>query len=100
MKTILAAIAIAVSMAGCAVDDRTQRIGSGAVIGGVAGNVLGGGAAGTVGGAVLGGLIGYEVDRSRNEERYRNDQRYREAQRAYDECRRRYSRRECDDRRY
>ena len=101
-KLILTAILTVTALTGCAgLSERDQRIGSGAVIGGVAGNVLGGGSAiGTVGGAVLGGLVGAEVDRHRNDGRYTTDRRYEDARRRYDECRRWNSRRYCDSRRY
>ena len=95
MRTIILAAVIAVStLTGCAgLSERDQRIGSGAVIGGIAGSVLGGSTGAAIG-AIGGAVIGSEVDRNRTDKRY-EDQR-----RRYDECRRYNSRRECDERRY
>jgi uncharacterized protein YcfJ len=100
MKTFILAAVIAVSsLTGCAgLDEHQQRVGSGALIGAGAGALIGGNATGAVIGAIGGALIGSEVDR--NVQRDRNDSRYWDARRAYEECRRNYSRRECDDRRY
>ncbi len=100
MKTMILAAVIAVSsLTGCAgLSERDQRIGSGALIGGAAGAAIGGNATGAAIGAIGGALIGSEVDR--NVERNREDRRYWDARRAYEECRRYNSRRECDDRRY
>jgi osmotically inducible lipoprotein OsmB len=58
-----AALALVASLAACASPTRQQvGIGTGAVVGGVAGHALtGGGALGTVGGAAVGGVIGNEV---------------------------------------
>jgi osmotically inducible lipoprotein OsmB len=95
-KMILASVLAISTLSGCAgLSERDQRIGSGAVIGGFAGNLLGGGSAGaTLGGAAIGGLLGSEVDHNRNDERYRDHAR------RYDDCRRSYDRRDCDGRRY
>jgi osmotically inducible lipoprotein OsmB len=85
MKTILIASAIALAaLTGCAgMNDHDQRVGSGAIIGGVAGSVLThGSAAGVIGGAVLGGVVGDSVDRDAKQQR-RDDW-----QRRYNECRR------------
>lgn len=98
-KIILAITLAAATLTGCAgLSEREQRIGSGAVIGGAAGNLLGGGTIGTVGGAVLGGLVGSEIDK--NNSKHRDDKRYDEARRRYDECRQHYSRQVCNERRY
>lgn len=97
MRTLIIGAAIAAAaLTGCAgLSDREQSIGSGAIIGGAAGNVLGGGSVGaTIGGAVLGGLVGSELDRNRQ------DRRYDDARKRYDDCRRVNSRRYCDRQRY
>lgn len=92
---IISAALAAATLTGCAgLSERDQRIGAGAVIGGVVGNAIGGSTAATVGGAVVGGLIGAEVNRNRT------DRRYEDARRRYDECLRYNSRRFCDDQRY
>lgn len=61
--TLATASALALSLFGCATPSKQQvGIGTGAVVGGVAGHALtGGSTAGTVGGAAVGGLIGNEV---------------------------------------
>lgn len=96
MKTfILATIIAASTLTGCAgLSERDQRIGSGALIGGVAGAALGGNATGAAIGAIGGALIGSEVDRNRT------DRRLEDARRRYDECRRYNARRDCDERHY
>lgn len=94
-KLILSVALVAATLTGCAgLNEREQRIGSGAVIGGAAGNLLGGGTIGTVGGAVLGGLVGAEVDRNRN------DKRLEQQRNQYDNCRRYNPRHYCDNSRY
>jgi osmotically inducible lipoprotein OsmB len=95
-KLILASVLAMTALTGCAgLSERDQRIGSGAAIGGVAGNLLGNGGLGaTLGGAALGGFLGSEVDNRRN------DQQYRDHARRYDDCRRYNDRRDCDNRRY
>lgn len=73
MKKLLIAAMIAVTLTGCAgLSTREQRIGSGAIIGGAAGNLLGGGAFGTLGGAAIGGLIGNEMDRNAQQPQHDN----------------------------
>jgi osmotically inducible lipoprotein OsmB len=96
MRTlILASVLSLAALTGCSgLSDRDQRILTGAAIGGAIGNVVGGDTGSTLIGAGIGGLLGAEVDRNRS------DRRYNEAARKYDECRRYYSRRDCDARRY
>ena len=62
-----ATFALVTSLAACASPTRQQvGIGTGAVVGGVAGHALtGGGALGTVGGAAVGGLIGNEMTKKK-----------------------------------
>ncbi len=96
MRTTLIIGALALStLTGCAgLSERDQRIGSGAIIGGVLGNVVGGSGAATVGGAIVGGVVGAQVDNDAKA-RERDWQRA-DWQRRYDECRRYYSQRYCD----
>lgn len=64
LVSILAALTMTLGLAACDTSPTRQQIGTGtgAVIGGVAGNVLTDGSTlGTVGGAAAGGLIGHEV---------------------------------------
>lgn len=97
---ILSGVIALATLTGCAgMSERDQRVGSGAIIGGAAGNVISGGSAGgTLAGALLGGLIGADIDR--NIQRDRSDRRYWDSRRRYEQCRQRNSRRLCDDRRY
>lgn len=62
ITSVLCAFAL-VGLTACTTSPTRQQvgIGTGAVLGGVAGNVLGGGVLGTVGGAAVGGVIGNEV---------------------------------------
>ncbi|XAH25603.1 glycine zipper 2TM domain-containing protein [Xylophilus sp. GW821-FHT01B05] len=72
MKTKLllsAAAAALISLTGCA-NNQQLGTGTGAVLGGVAGNALFGGTAGTVGGAAAGALIGNEVGRRQDNKNY------------------------------
>lgn len=98
MRALILSVALAAAtLTGCAgMSQRDQRIGSGALIGGVAGGAISGNATGALIGGVAGALIGSEVDRNRDN----RDRRYEDARRRYDECRRYYSRRDCDERRY
>jgi osmotically inducible lipoprotein OsmB len=61
--SILGAAAFASTLAGCGTPSRQQvGVGTGAVLGGVAGHaVTGGSTLGTVGGAAVGGVIGNEM---------------------------------------
>jgi osmotically inducible lipoprotein OsmB len=96
MRTLILAGALALAaLTGCSgLSDRDQRILGGAAVGGAIGGAVTGDVGGALIGAGIGGLLGAEVDRNRN------DRRYEDARRKYDECRRYYSRRECDNRRY
>jgi len=60
----IGAITFAAALTGCSTPPTRQQIGigTGAVVGGVAGNVLTGGSTlGTVGGAAVGGVVGNTV---------------------------------------
>lgn len=65
IATIVAALVVVASSAGCASWDqmshRSKSMVTGAGVGGVAGAVLTGGVLGTVGGAAIGGVIGDQV---------------------------------------
>lgn len=63
--SVVGAVALTTALSGCGTPTRQQvGVGTGAVIGGVAGNaVTGGSTLGTVGGAAVGGLIGNEVSK-------------------------------------
>jgi len=63
LVSIIGAISLASALAACGTPTRQQvGIGTGAVVGGVAGHaVTGGSTIGTVGGAAVGGVIGNEV---------------------------------------
>lgn len=63
LLSAVGAITLAMSVAACGTLSRQQvGIGTGAVVGGVAGHAITGGSAlGTVGGAALGGVLGNEV---------------------------------------
>jgi osmotically inducible lipoprotein OsmB len=65
--SIAGTVVLATSLASCGTPTRQQvGIGTGAVVGGVAGHALTGGSAlGTVGGAAAGGLIGNEVGKQK-----------------------------------
>ncbi|RZI43972.1 glycine zipper 2TM domain-containing protein [Herbaspirillum sp. HC18] len=65
--SLMGAIVIASSLAACGTPTRQQvGIGTGAVVGGVAGNaVTSGSTLGTVGGAAVGGVIGNEVTKTK-----------------------------------
>lgn len=96
MRALILSVALAAAtLSGCAgMSSRDQRIGSGAIIGGVAGGALSGSGTGAVIGAIAGGLIGSEVDRNRS------DRRMEDQRRRYDDCRRYSSRYYCDNQRY
>lgn len=69
-RTFISAVgaaALALSVSACGNMDRQQLgTGTGAVLGGAAGNaVTGGSTAGTIGGAAAGGVLGSEVTRDR-----------------------------------
>jgi len=63
--SIIGAMTLATALSGCGTPTRQQvGVGTGAVLGGVAGSaVTGGSTIGTVGGAAVGGLIGNEVSK-------------------------------------
>lgn len=63
LMSIASAITLASILSACGTPSRQQvGIGTGAVVGGVAGNVItGGSTAGTIGGAAVGGMVGNEV---------------------------------------
>lgn len=61
--SLISALAFASGLSACSTSPTHQQVGvgTGAVVGGVAGHVLTGSTLGTVGGAAVGGLIGNEV---------------------------------------
>jgi osmotically inducible lipoprotein OsmB len=64
--SLIGAVALTAGLSACSTSPTRQQVGvgTGAVVGGVAGNVLTGGSTlGTVGGAAVGGLVGNEVTR-------------------------------------
>ena len=72
--TLLAVLAAAALLQGCASNPTNQQIGtaSGAVIGGVLGSALTGGSTfGTVGGAAVGGVIGNDIGGEQDRQRRR-----------------------------
>jgi hypothetical protein len=63
-KTLILGVALAMGLAACGTNT-TERVGSGALIGGAAGALLGGSVGSTAAGAAVGAGGGYVVDRSR-----------------------------------
>ncbi|KRB79230.1 osmotically inducible lipoprotein OsmB [Noviherbaspirillum sp. Root189] len=63
--SVISAITLASALSACGTPTRQQvGVGTGAVLGGVAGHaVTGGSTMGTVGGAAVGGLLGNEVSK-------------------------------------
>jgi osmotically inducible lipoprotein OsmB len=62
--SLIGAVTLAAGLSACSSSPTRQQVGvgTGAVVGGVAGNVLTGGSTlGTVGGAAVGGVVGNEV---------------------------------------
>lgn len=65
---LICATVLTITLSACSTSPTRQQVGvgTGAVLGGVAGSVLSdGGALGTLGGAVVGGVIGNEVTKSK-----------------------------------
>ncbi len=67
LMSIIGAITLASTLAACGTPTRQQvGVGTGAVLGGVAGHVLTDGSTlGTVGGAAVGGVIGNEISKKK-----------------------------------
>lgn len=65
LVSIVGALTLASALAACGTPTRQQvGVGTGAVLGGVAGNVITGGSTlGTVGGAAVGGVVGNEMSK-------------------------------------
>jgi osmotically inducible lipoprotein OsmB len=65
LVSVVGALTLASTLAGCGTPSRQQvGVGTGAVLGGVAGHaVTGGSTLGTVGGAAVGGVIGNEMSK-------------------------------------